>query len=612
MISFFYILLHYLFLNAGLTQGKDAPIKCSHFSICPLGSFCNFDDGVAGFCDTCDDPDVCDRIGLSNDGIESCVASCKPCSVSGTRCPDGSSCNLMGGTGGFCAACPDPDYCAWLSLPDSDAEICKACEGNTVAYDTRGKCSELHPCERYGYFCDFGSRNDDRSEGLCRKCGQHVDDCHNQDFSDSVVETCSESCGLCPDTYSQLSINGTFYGNSTSRCDNPALLDDASFTGKCIDGMSPYGSSFNNVVGPLVDCGSGLQNCTSSDKAICLIQGGSNTIPEQLQACKNGSGIGAIIYNNGTLNSPEFPKEEVSIPFVTISRRGGDILREIFLGVSTNILVWSKDDECKLRCSDDVPCPNKKFCNFKYEDHGVCESCIEATESQSIERFEDFQCLISSWPTKGKRECSTVCRVENISFKNCKFCPKIKLKTFDSSQGNECSFCPNGEMENENQKVRKYANMPCWFVDLIYQYYQVDQDSTDCKLAQYSSYICGCKKGYLGATTNVKKAILAWLPRISAMVSFFCSLSIVIMIYRKRENLNISRYQILVGHSIFDMVGSVAYAFTTLPIYEEDKVYAANGNKATCRAQGFFHSAWNNICIHEYISCNLLPSSNKV
>ena len=44
----------------------------------------------------------------------------------------------------------------------------------------------------------------------------------------------------------------------------------------------------------------------------------------------------------------------------------------------------------------------------------------------------------------------------------------------------------------------------------------------------------------------------------------------------------------LVCLSIFDLFGSIAYAFTSLPISINDYVEGANGNDASCTAQGFF------------------------
>jgi hypothetical protein len=39
---------------------------------------------------------------------------------------------------------------------------------------------------------------------------------------------------------------------------------------------------------------------------------------------------------------------------------------------------------------------------------------------------------------------------------------------------------------------------------------------------------------------------------------------------------------------LFDILGSTAYALTTLPTPESDEVYGAKGNEKTCTAQGFF------------------------
>jgi len=103
------------------------------------------------------------------------------------------------------------------------------------------------------------------------------------------------------------------------------------------------------------------------------------------------------------------------------------------------------------------------------------------------------------------------------------------------------------------------------------------------------NYICGCSgTGYVGANSERKKALLAWLPRISASLSIMGSSYIIIDISRSKELRIKLINQILVGLSVFDFIGSMAYALTTLPIYKEDFVYGALGNKQTCIAQGFF------------------------
>ena len=46
--------------------------------------------------------------------------------------------------------------------------------------------------------------------------------------------------------------------------------------------------------------------------------------------------------------------------------------------------------------------------------------------------------------------------------------------------------------------------------------------------------------------------------------------------------------QILFTISVFDIIGSLAMAFTTLPTPETDYIFGSKGNEATCSAQGFF------------------------
>jgi hypothetical protein len=47
---------------------------------------------------------------------------------------------------------------------------------------------------------------------------------------------------------------------------------------------------------------------------------------------------------------------------------------------------------------------------------------------------------------------------------------------------------------------------------------------------------------------------------------------------------------------VFDVMGSTAYALTTLPTPESDKLYGAKGNERTCIAQAFFIQIGTNAC----------------
>ena len=89
-------------------------------------------------------------------------------------------------------------------------------------------------------------------------------------------------------------------------------------------------------------------------------------------------------------------------------------------------------------------------------------------------------------------------------------------------------------------------------------------------------------------SSRKKQAALVWLPRVIAILSIMGSSFMIYDIMRVHTRRSKLLYQLLVTLSIFDIVGSIAYAFTSLPIPVEDYIYGAMGNDASCKAQGFF------------------------
>jgi hypothetical protein len=126
---------------------------------------------------------------------------------------------------------------------------------------------------------------------------------------------------------------------------------------------------------------------------------------------------------------------------------------------------------------------------------------------------------------------------------------------------------------------------------------QVPSSSPTCWKTQSKNYLCGCNQGqydYLGANTIAKKRVLVWMPRIAALLSVFGSLYILVDIYR-HHRFPLEQYHELVACiSFFDLFGSFAAMFTTLPIPTYDSygqptgIYGARGTVASCKAQGFF------------------------
>ena len=84
------------------------------------------------------------------------------------------------------------------------------------------------------------------------------------------------------------------------------------------------GSPLAEADGPLVDCGLGAAPCPDAAGRICLMERGSYYFWEKVQACEDGGGVGAVIYNNvdgmftGTLG-----EVATSIPSVSMAREDG-------------------------------------------------------------------------------------------------------------------------------------------------------------------------------------------------------------------------------------------------------------------------------------------------
>ncbi|RUO63779.1 S8 family serine peptidase [Pseudidiomarina insulisalsae] len=112
-------------------------------------------------------------------------------------------------------------------------------------------------------------------------------------------------------------------------------------TGYDANGMD--GSARTEATGSLTDCGIGDQACAGASGAICLIERGTISFAEKVQACEAGGGVGAIVYNNesgpllGTLG-----EYSATIPAVGISDVDGAALLGQ-LGSSTTISVVDSD-----------------------------------------------------------------------------------------------------------------------------------------------------------------------------------------------------------------------------------------------------------------------------
>jgi len=115
----------------------------------------------------------------------------------------------------------------------------------------------------------------------------------------------------------------------------------------------------------------------------------------------------------------------------------------------------------------------------------------------------------------------------------------------------------------------------------------------NCELADEAWATCNfCSPDipYLGADTQTKKAVLAWLPRVSAVLSMLGASYILWDVCHASKRT--VYHGLLFFMAVFDFCTAGAWAFTTAPIptidLYTDYVYGVAGNDAFCKAQAFF------------------------
>ena len=87
-------------------------------------------------------------------------------------------------------------------------------------------------------------------------------------------------------------------------------------------------------------------------------------------------------------------------------------------------------------------------------------------------------------------------------------------------------------------------------------------------------------------TRQKRNKLRSQVSELSALLFSFCFYISMAALWTSDHIL--IQLQLLSALSFFDILGSGAYALTTLPTPEIDHLYGAHGNKHTCTAQGFF------------------------
>lgn len=471
-------------------------------------------------------------------------------------------------------------------------------------------CSTDRGCEEREAYCDYANEE----EGTCQPCKTDVSECEE----DGLLGFALEECILCDLRYCV-----------------PLHFSVTQVDGKTIESLAMNGSPSMFAAGQVAKCENLIyeekDSCEDEDVAgkICLVDDSTkNTYYiSVVRKCAALGGIGAIFYGD---YSPRTPTNETwrgslsfqisEIPSVSVSFDDGKRLEELSQSI-VSINTTDIGNACFMQqfCSDDRPCAGSnegRYCDYKWgkgEGDGSCRACpVDADGNPNpLACFFTFEDTGRVTGQKAVEECAETCASE-LEFPKCKFCPN-DISGFDFGVENEaekCEFCPEDDVLFPDKNFTLFGEgVKCWQVKQFFDSVEVSADAKNCRLATMMSYVCGCKgEGYSGANTETKKKVLAWLPRIMAIISFFSSAFIVYDTSRSQELRKKLMNQLLAMLSIFDMLGAVGYAFTTLPIpkdYEFGPIYGAKGSEGFCSTQGFLiqlgtTSAYTNVSLSVY------------
>lgn len=253
-----------------------------------------------------------------------------------------------------------------------------------------------------------------------------------------------------------------------------------------------------------------------------------------------------------------------------------------------------------LQCTAD-----REFCDYSSGAFGECLPCPK----------NDGACFFSDLNSLGAIECNNVCAggsSTEIESQSCKFCTKGNFTLEDISDGfdstekeevtNPCKFCASSsestcssvhrwDMKHPYRNIDLFGTrVECWAAAEFYRGMNIEANTAVCDSARSLNYICGCSDslGYAGANNDSKKIALVWLPRIGAILSILGSSLMIFSVVRDEKKRKTVIGELIICLCGFDIIGSLGYAFTSYPTPKEDYIYSAEGNEASCTAQGFF------------------------
>ena len=525
------------------------------------------------------------------------------------------------------------------------------CISNCVKPQAGDDCTENSKCDAGRFFCDYQETVDTSTaavpvedgddlqmeemppkEGTCKPCKEDIRDCLDDPTIASPFGV--EDCVLC-----DVSVCVPLHFSVTTEVNGDGNDDDMNMI---IPSNALRGSPMAVGQGPLVSCsnlihreeltcvagGNALpKETTRQDGMVCLVDNysGNAYYVTVVDKCAQLGGVAVVFFEqNSWTNTNETWFGSLSylpttIPSVSITYDDGKRWEEEHLGKVVHVNVTDVGDACFWQqfCSDDIPCVGSnagRYCDYKWGGgnggNGFCRTCPEDALECFFTIDESDQGKITG--QKAVESCASTC-ASSLTFPSCKFCPQ-DVGGFDfglqSESDEKCRFCPENDVLFPDKEFPLFGKgVKCWHVQKFFDSVDVNADARNCQLAQMMNYVCGCAgPGYSGASTDTKKAVLAWLPRTMALLSIIGSTFIIYDNVKSPEHRQKVMNHLLIGLSFFDLMGSCAYAFTTFPIPEDHDygpIYGAKGNDASCTTQGFFIqmgtiSAYMNVSLAVY------------
>lgn len=400
------------------------------------------------------------------------------------------------------------------------------CRSQCVRGQNGDFCNMTSPCEEGAFFCDFA----DGDKGTCRGCKADIVECLSDD---SILnDLAREDCLMCD-----------------IRVCVPLHFSETTVDGIVTASNAMQGSPSLEASGPVVDCSNLIyddeETCEGAQNSVCLVNDSTkNTYYlDVVNKCFASGGIAAAFFGDMTPDTPNdvpwkgsLSFQDTDIPSVSISYDEGKQLQE-FGNNLMNISVTDDGLYCRKQyfCSESIPCLGSnegRYCDFKWsEDEGWCQGCPkdEYGEPNPLGCFFDFggedKGMVLN--QNGVESCAETC-ASTLEFGDCKLCPQnIDGFAFGVKKGEErCEFCPNRDIKYPNKEFALFGEgIQCYQVQKFFADVDVAATSPNCQLAQMMNFVCGCEgTGYGGASTEGKRAALAWAPRVAALLSFMVSI----------------------------------------------------------------------------------------